>query len=80
MMMSDSDRQMLDLEGAWFRYPGAKERVVRDRFAMSMVAYWQRVNALIDTREALEYAPVTVRRLQRIRQERQRMPRVRGVA
>ena len=78
--MSETDRQLLDFEKVWFRYPGVKERVVRDRFGLSMVGYWQRVNVLIDTREALEYAPVTVRRLQRIRAERQRMPRVRGAA
>lgn len=32
--------------------------------------YWQQVNALINTREALEYAPTTVAWLRRIREHR----------
>lgn len=63
---------MLDLERSWWKYQGAKEQVVRDRFGVSATRYYQELNALIDRPEALAADPLLVRRLRRLRAARQR--------
>lgn len=71
MPLTDLERQQLDFAGLWFRFAGAQEQQIRDRFDMSATRYWQAVNGLIDRPEALAYAPTTVNRLRRLRVERQ---------
>lgn len=71
MPLTDLERELLDFAGQWFKYAGAQEQQIRDRFDMSGTRYWQKVNALLDRPEAMAYAPVTVKRLQRLRDERQ---------
>lgn len=68
--LSDRDREILDFEGGWWKYQGAKEDEVRRRFDLSATRYYQIVNALIDRSEALAYAPTTVKRLRRLRDNR----------
>lgn len=63
---------MLDLERQWWKYAGAKEQAVRERFDMSSTRYYQVLNALIDRPEALVHDPLLVRRLRRLRATRQR--------
>lgn len=71
--LTDDEKAILDFEGgAWWRYAGAKEGAVWERFEISMTRYYQRLNALIDRAEALAYAPLLVKRLRRLRTERQR--------
>lgn len=65
--MTDDERRMLDLAGARWNYPGNLEQMIRDEFGISLTRFYQRVNQLIDTEEALAYAPVTVNRLRRLR-------------
>jgi hypothetical protein len=67
MALSDRELAMLDLERSWFRYAGAKETAVLERFGMSMPRYLQVLHALIDTAAALEHDAQLVRRLQRRR-------------
>jgi hypothetical protein len=67
MALSERDVEMLDLERSWFRYAGARETVVRERFGMSMPRYLQVLHALIDSPAALEHDAQLVRRLQRRR-------------
>ncbi|QTF81746.1 hypothetical protein SEA_BEEGEE_43 [Gordonia phage BeeGee] len=69
--MTDDEKQMLDLAGARWNYAGSLEQKVRDQFGISLTRFWQRVNRLCETREALEYAPTTVNRLRRIRETRE---------
>lgn len=71
-MLSDADRSILDFEGQWWSKPGAKEQAVRDLFGMSMARHLQNVNRLLDDPEALAYAPLTVKRLARLRARRLR--------
>jgi hypothetical protein len=68
--LSERDRAVLDLEGERFVSAGAKVAAIRDRFGLSATAYYQPVNELIDTVEALKYAPVTFYRLRRLREAR----------
>src|SRR3954452_12885072 len=70
--LSDRDREILDFERQWWKYAGAKESAVRDKFDMSSTRYYQVLNALIDCSEALEHDPLLVRRLRRLRATRQR--------
>jgi Protein of unknown function (DUF3263) len=70
--LSDRDREILEFERQWWKYAGAKESAVREKFDMSSTRYYQVLNALIDRPEALEADPLLVRRLRRLRAARQR--------
>ncbi|MFT4264770.1 MAG: DUF3263 domain-containing protein [Nocardioides sp.] len=70
--LSDRDREILDFERQWWKFAGAKEAAVREKFDMSGTRYYQVLNALIDRPEALEADPLLVRRLRRLRAARQR--------
>ena len=71
-MLSDEDRAMLDFEEQWWRYAGAKEAAIHGRFELTPTRYYQRLNQLIDTDEALAARPLLVRRLRRLREGRRR--------
>jgi hypothetical protein len=66
------EREMLAFERQWWRYAGAKEAAIRERFGMSATRYYQVLNALVDRPEALAVDPLLVRRLRRMRAARQR--------
>lgn len=77
----DRERKILEFERYWWKYAGAKERAIREQFAMSATRYYQLLNAIIDMPEALAYDPILVKRLQRLRafRQRQRMARRLGI-
>ncbi|WP_369140639.1 DUF3263 domain-containing protein [Modestobacter versicolor] len=66
------ERDMLAFERQWWRFPGAKETAIRERFGISPTRYYQVLNALVDRPEALAADPLLVRRLRRMRAARQR--------
>lgn len=68
--LSDEEMAILDFERGWWKYAGAKEQEIWDRFGWSATRHYQVVNALIDRAEALAYDPLLVRRLQRLREAR----------
>jgi hypothetical protein len=70
--LSDLERGILEFERSWWRYAGAKEQAIRDQFGLSATRYYQTLNALLDTRAALEFDPLLVKRLRRLREQRQR--------
>jgi Protein of unknown function (DUF3263) len=70
--LSERDGAILGFERHWWRYAGAKEQAIRDRFGMSATRYYQVLNALIDRPEALAHDPLLVKRLRRLRAARQR--------
>ena len=70
--LSERDAAMLDFERQWWKYAGAKEQAVREKFGMSSTRYYQVLNALIDRPEALAHDPLLVRRLRRQRLTRRR--------
>jgi hypothetical protein len=69
--LTDIEREILAFERQWWKYAGAKETTVRERFDMSSTRYYQVLNALIDRPEALAFDPMLVRRLTRLRAARQ---------
>ncbi|HET7067019.1 MAG TPA: DUF3263 domain-containing protein [Nocardioides sp.] len=71
--LAERDRDILDFERQWWKYAGAKETAIRESFDMSATRYYQVLNALIDRPEALVEDPLLVRRLRRMRAERQRV-------
>jgi hypothetical protein len=70
--LSERDSEILAFERQWWKYAGAKEQAVREKFDMSSTRYYQVLNALIDRPEALAFDPLLVRRLRRLRAARQR--------
>ena len=72
MSLPAREREMLAFERQWWRYAGAKEAAIRERFGMSATRYYQVLNALVDRPEALAADPLLVRRLRRMRAARQR--------
>ncbi len=71
-LLSERDRQILAFERQWWKYAGAKEQAIRELFDMSATRYYQLLNILIDRPEALECDPMLVKRLRRMRTQRQR--------
>lgn len=78
--LSERDRAILTLEAAWPRHGGMKEETIRAQLGMSPARYYQLLGRLIDTDEALEFDPMLIRRLRRLRdvRGRQRTTRLRG--
>lgn len=62
--LSDQDRRILELEARTFRYQGAKERAIREQIGISRIAYYVRLNRLLDDPAALRAAPALIHRLQ----------------
>lgn len=77
MTLNERDREILAFEREWFKHLGAKDRVVRERFGFSATRYYQILNELIDSPEAMAEDPMLVKRLQRLRASRQRMRQAR---
>ncbi|MFD0927247.1 DUF3263 domain-containing protein [Williamsia deligens] len=69
--MTDEDRRILEFERLWWRTPGAKENAIREQFGLSPTRYYQRLNHLLSTHEALQFDPIQTNRLRRIRSARQ---------
>jgi Protein of unknown function (DUF3263) len=70
--LSARDAEILSFERQWWKFAGAKEQAIRDKFQMSATRYYQILNALIDMPEALAHDPLLVKRLRRLRATRQR--------
>lgn len=70
--MTDDDRRILDFERQWWRCAGAKADAIDAEFGLTVTRYYQKLNRLLDDREALAYAPQLVNRLRRIRSTRSR--------
>ena len=65
--LSKRDMRVLDFEGSWWLYPQPKDRAIKEYLGMSATRYYQILRRLMDEVTAVEYDPLTVRRLRRIR-------------
>jgi hypothetical protein len=70
--LDDRAKRILDFEREWWKYAGAKEQAVRERFDVSPTRYYQLLNRVIDDEAAVAYDPMLVKRLRRLRAARQR--------
>lgn len=71
-VLTELERDMLEVERLWWKYAGAKEQVIREKFDMSTTRYYQVLNTLIDSEAALAHDPLLIKRLRRVRSQRQR--------
>jgi hypothetical protein len=72
MALTDQDRQILDFEESWWTRAEAKASGIRHRLGMSPTGYYRRLAELVDTDDALDHAPLVVRRLRRRRLDQRR--------
>jgi ribosomal protein S12 methylthiotransferase accessory factor YcaO len=70
--LDERERDMLDFEREWWKYAGAKEQAIKARFDLSTTRYYELLNRLIDRDDAVGYDPMLVKRLRRLRAQRQR--------
>jgi hypothetical protein len=68
--LTSTDARILELEQRTWRTPGAKEQAILDDLGMTTTRYYQTLNKIIDTPEALRSDPVLVNRLRAQRARR----------
>lgn len=69
--LTEREAAILDFEDSWFTAAVPKEQAIMEHFSLSSARYYQQLNSLIDTPAALEYRPLLVKRLRRMRSQRQ---------
>lgn len=67
--LSELEHSVLGIETHSWHYGGAKEEAIAQQLGISTTRYYQVLNAILDRREAYEYAPALVARLRRLREE-----------
>jgi hypothetical protein len=65
-------RDVLDFERESWKLEIPKERAIRERFGFSAARYHQLLGRALEMPQALEYDPMLVRRLHRVRDVRRR--------
>ncbi|WP_232017104.1 DUF3263 domain-containing protein [Gordonia insulae] len=61
---------MLDVSGRRWRYAGSMAAAVEAEFGVTVTRFWQIINGILDDPDAIEYSPLTVNRLRRLRSAR----------
>ena len=74
------DKRILDFERSWWKHAGVKEQAIKEHFEMSATRYYQILNEVLEKTAALDYDPILVKRLKRLRvyRQRQRVARLLG--
>lgn len=72
MALTERDLAILELERTWWAEDGSKESLIRERFGLSTSRYYDLLSDITDSDEALQYDPLVVRRLRRLRARRRR--------
>lgn len=70
--LDERARALLDFERDWAAHQGEKEAAIRSRFGVSAARYYQLLGRVVDHPAAAAYDPLTVKRLLRRRDERER--------
>jgi hypothetical protein len=71
--LTSRERAILAFERQWWKYAGAKEQAIREIFGLSPTRYYQVLNALLEKADAIKADPLLIKRLRRLRTERQRV-------
>ena len=71
--LSERDMRLLTFERGTWRNAGSKEQAITETLGITATRYYQLLNELIDSPEALVFDPVLVKRLRAQRARRQRM-------
>ena len=56
--LSELEARILEFEGTWWKFAGAKESAIKELFDLSAPRYYQLLNDLIDREDALVAAPM----------------------
>jgi len=75
--LNGREQSILDFERGWWLVPGSKEVAIREVLGVSPGSYYRVLRDLLDDPAALEYDPLTVKRLRR-RRDLRRRERVEG--
>jgi uncharacterized protein DUF3263 len=70
--LTPRERAILDLERTWWAQAGSKEQAIRDQLGVSGTRYYQLLGELLDSDDALDYDPLVIRRLRRVRHQKRR--------
>lgn len=68
--LTDREIAVLEFERQWWRHAGAKEEAIREVFDLSAARYYQLLNTVIDSPDAVRHDPMLIKRLQRARASR----------
>lgn len=68
--LSELETRILEFEGTWWKFAGAKDSAIKELFDLNAPRYYQLLNDLIDREDALIAAPMLVKRLRRLREAR----------
>lgn len=71
MPLTERDRKILDLEGSWWTTRSPKGSQIRE-LGLSRSQYYSALRRLAGSSDALEHAPLVVRRLRRQQSDRRR--------
>jgi len=77
MGLSQRDKEILEFEESWWVHPGTKASAIRERLGLSPTRYYRCLAELVESSEAMEHAPLLVRRL-RLRRSQRRRDRFEG--
>ncbi len=71
-MLTDRERAILDFERGWWTVDGVKDAMITERLGIEGTQYYRILADLLERPEALDYDPLVVRRLRRLRDRRRR--------
>ena len=69
-VLSELEARILEFEGTWWKFAGAKESAIKELFDLTAPRYYQLLNDFIDREDALVATPMLVKRLRRLREAR----------
>lgn len=73
-MLTQREIAVLDFERSYWLVPGPKDRAIQESLGMTATRYYQILRLVVDKPEALDYDPLTVRRVRRTRDRRPTRP------
>lgn len=63
LMLDAEDRAILDFEQGWWTLPGPKDQMIEFTLGLPAVVYYERLLTLVNLPEAMQYDPLTVKRV-----------------
>jgi len=70
--LTSTEAAILEFERTWWSGDQPKDDAIAEQFALTTAEYYEVLNTLIDSDEALAHDPLVVRRLRRMRDRRRR--------
>jgi hypothetical protein len=70
--LSKFEQALLEFERTWWSEDQPKEAAIAEQFHLTTAEYYEQLQALIESDQALSHDPLVVRRLRRMRDRRRR--------